>query len=259
MATVSWLAFKTELRSLIWPYPNEAKSLKSAHDAAFLEAIVDIQTWVRQLQRNHTDVFPFCATLFECNKTLVAAPRGVIQRVYTINTDSWCDKVLYQSAKFVDVEAWARQLIDTPANTAAVIQQGIQKADDSTDNTCGSKRARRGIWAIYRRRLHIAPYIQSTESLVVEWDGVKGDWLDTDLLDTDLWGVSEKEAIKLFVRASHEKFFGNPQMGKMFEEQYNDRIADMIWDYNQQVAQQEVISSPMDRMPTSDELEADEG
>lgn len=254
---VSWTDFKSGMRQQIWP-EGEASRLVSAHDAYFQEAMSDLQTWVRQLQQNNTDVYPFCATFWECNKTIVPAPRGVVRRIFTI-LDEWCNKVFYDSASFTEVEAWARQITGTTAPDSEEVQQGIRYAEASSDNTCGSKRARRGIWAIYRQRLYLAPWIQSNESVVIEWDGVKPAYSDSDLLDDEEWGISEKEAIKLFVQAKHEMFFGDKTFAKTLEARYQEARADLIWERNNQTKQQPVQISDMDRYPTEAELTADEG
>lgn len=255
---ISWTAFKLAMRQQIWPYPNEAKNLVTVHDGYFQEAIVDIQSWVPQLQVNNTSVHPFCSTLWECNKSVVAAPKGEIRRIFTILNDDWCNKVFYDSTNFTSLEALARSITDTTPPAGNMIQQGLKYAEASSDNTCGTKRARRGVWAIYRKKLWIAPWIQSGESIVVEWDGVKDTYEEVDQLDADLWGTSERLAIKLYVQAKHETFFGDKNFGMKLEKDYDAALADLIHSYWHQTKQQEIQSSLMDREPTADELTADQ-
>jgi len=46
-------------------------------------------------------------------------------------------------------------------------------------------RARMGIWALERGNIYIAPWIQSTESVIITWDGIKRKWADDDGVDDD--------------------------------------------------------------------------
>lgn len=73
----------------------------------------------------------------------------------------------------------------------------------STDRKFG--RAEIGIWAKQRGGIYIAPWIQSTETVIVTWDGIKRVWSDPDLIDDD---PLLAEAVLQFVRWKHEDQFG---------------------------------------------------
>ena len=258
MATQTWADFKAELRALVWPYPGEADNLVSAHNAYFVEGMVDIQTWVEQLQAHNIDVYPFCSTFFECAKTLITAPKGKLTRVYTITNEDWCNKVDYISATWREVESWANEITEYTAPVGVPVQQGVYVAESTTDNTCGTGRARRGLWAIRNNRLLLAPYIQSNESVVVEWDGVKNTYLDGDMIDLEFWGSSEKSLVRLFVQYKHELFFGDPALAKALKQEYAEAVSDTMWEWRENTRQQLVESSILARLPTSAELDADE-
>jgi len=46
-------------------------------------------------------------------------------------------------------------------------------------------RARYGYYAIHRNRIYAFPYLHSSETLVIEWDGLKRDWGDDDLVSDE--------------------------------------------------------------------------
>lgn len=251
----TFLELKKELRALIWP-PGEARTLRAAHDAQFIEAMIDLQKWVPCLQANNVSQFEQCGTYWEDAKTLVNSPNGIIRAVYTLANGEWRDKVRYESASWLDMLAWAKQLwlSVTPKNLGLpVLPTGIKFAEKAADSTIG--RARCGIYAVHRQKLYVAPWIQSNETLVVEWDGVKETWSDTDGLDPDLWGNDVKEAIKLFVRWKHESAYGTDLTLKAsLAQDYQAKLADLIWSCNEKTRQRERHNLDPDRDVTQDEM-----
>jgi len=80
---------------------------------------------------------------------------------------------------------------------------GFHYAQTSTDRktTNGQGfRARMGIWAIERGKIYIAPWIQSTESVIITWDGIKRRWADGDGVDDD---PLLQSAVEEYVRWGH--------------------------------------------------------
>lgn len=260
MSTISYADLRAQLLREIWTFPGEAKSQVASHKKFFLEALIDLCKWVDCLQSNHTDVHPACSTYVECGKTLFDAPYGVVKRVYTIPNDDWCNKVFYSSGTYQEVECWARNLLSTfkqPDNTnLPALQQGYRYADASSDSTCG--RARVGKWAIHRRRFYLIPWVQSNESVVIEWDGVKTNWQDGDLLDLDYWSADVQAAIKLFMQWSHERDFGtDPAYRSEMRADYEAARADLIFWCRERTKQQieECGCDTPDRIATSAELQ----
>lgn len=65
---------------------------------------------------------------------------------------------------------------------------GYHYAQTSTDRVLTNGqgfRARMGIWAIERGKIFIAPWIQSTETVIIVWDGIKRTWADGEEVDSD--------------------------------------------------------------------------
>src|SRR5882672_5429697 len=81
----TWLQFKNDIRLQLFPQ-GEPLSQVPAHDKYFLDAIIDLQTWVPCLQQNNTTLVPHCATFYNCGLTFIdSAPRGIIKRVSIID------------------------------------------------------------------------------------------------------------------------------------------------------------------------------
>lgn len=121
-----------------------------------------------------------------------------------------CDIVHYEPGSFRDLQCWSQRFrcaFTNPDNAGLpALQQGFKYAEASTDSPVG--RARLGMWAVERNRLYVAPWIQSNEKVIVEWDGWKQDWQDDDIVDEVLWGADIQSAIRTYVRWKHEDNFG---------------------------------------------------
>lgn len=224
---------KKRMRATLWPYPGEPRNLRIPHDNYFIDGANDLQKWNKCLQADNISVFPACSLYFDCGKSLAPAPVGVHQYVYTIANDEWCDKVYYDSASMDDVIAWARNRLQwlTPDGAGKpAIQQGIRFSSKATDSVAG--RARGGIYCIHNQRLYITPWLQSNESLVVEWDGIKKVWGDTDLLDTEIWDADVEKAIREYVRWQDQDKHGCPTPQELIalERRYRDAAADCNWE-----------------------------
>ena len=104
-----------------------------------------------------------------------------------------------------------------------ILPLGYHYPQESTDST---RRATRGVWAVERGRIFIAPWIQSTETIVVKWDGIKRDWVDGDLLDGDPDLI---RTVKLWVQkevARDEDRDVNSMQS--FEREFNLSLQDML-------------------------------
>lgn len=258
MAT-SYKEFTDRIRRRIWPSPGEHSSLVDAHDGFFLEAFGDLMKWIPCVQANHTDVHPVCSTYVQCGKTLLDAPVGVIRRVYTIANGIWCNPVEYLPSNMREIECWSRNLLTSfvnPANAGLpALQQGIKFVEPATDSKWG--RSRTGIWAIYRNRLYLAPWVQSNESVIVEWDGIKWKWNANDLVDEELWTPDYENAIKLFVKHHHDRDY-EPAVQRMelkdMLQEYYDARAMLIHSCEQRIDEQQVKECCETRFPTQAEI-----
>jgi len=263
---------KEELRPLIFP-GREAANLRPAHDKMFVEALVDAQRMSECLTYNNTNIFPQCATYFQCGMTLLPAPRGAIKRLYVVDRINpttgredaaapldWCSRIDYQQVRKCDMEKYVAAVASgcgscgtamssvfgyplamcgeksfpTPTDAgwlnAAALPMGLHYPQSSTDSRCG--RARKGVWAIERGRIYVAPWIQSTETIIVEWDGIKREWDDGDVLEDD---PTLKRAVRYFVAAGQAKDYDRDDAAwAAFRRDYDEAIRDLIWECRQE-------------------------
>lgn len=250
------------MRRQLWPQPGEHHSLVESHNAFFRECFGDLMKWIVCVQENHTDVHPACSTYVDCGKTIFDAPIGVIDRVYAIANGDWCSKVFYQPATFDQIECWSRNLLSTfvsPVNAGLPgLQQGYKYVEAATDSQFG--RSRVGLYCIHRKRLYLVPWVQSNESVIVEWDGQKWYWADDDVLDENLWTPDYDNAIKLFVKHHHARDY-EPAVDRgtlkdMLQEYYDAR-AMLIHSCMVRIETKEMSECSYDRPPTTKELKAE--
>lgn len=204
---------KADIRGIVFPQ-GEAENLVAAHDKAMLDVVVELQTWVPCLQVDNTDIFPQCATLYNCGLTVFDAPRGIIKSVAVMRKtadgteDDWCSLKPYAEVDFCHVRRYLhwghshggccspslwfgipcgfQRPYPTPTDAGlpaglAPLPLGYHYPQESTNRT----RLLGGVWAKDRGKIYIAPWINSTWSVVVKWDGIKRSWSDTDPIDDD--------------------------------------------------------------------------
>lgn len=232
---------KNELRQVIFP-TGEAKNLVTAHNKFFLDAVMDLQQWVECLQFDNTQLVPHCATFYKCGLTVFDAPRGIIRAVSVIDklnddgeedpaaADDWCSEITYARVHPCHIQQWlsraamsansgcclslpsffalpgcsgatAPKPTDEGVDKLAPLPLGFHYAQVSTDS---GRRAPSGIWAMERGKIYIAPWIQSTETVVIKWDGIKRVWQDADPIDDD---PLLKTAVEEYVRWQHAAKF----------------------------------------------------
>ena len=229
---------KTGIRQIIWP-TGEPDNLVAAHDKFFVDAMLDLQTWVKCLQQDHTDLIPQCATAYKCGLTVFDAPRGNILRVSVIDKidpdtgledadadDDYCSEIVYSQIHPCQIKDYldrslkrgcclsipyffclpfsscglATYPVPTDVGLATglpVLPLGYHYPQDSTDQTL---RSQTGVWAVERGKIHLAPWIQSTETIIVKWDGIKRTWNDADPVDPD---PQLAQAVEEYVRQQH--------------------------------------------------------
>lgn len=116
---------------------------------------------------------------------------------------------------------------DAGLSGAPALPMGYHYPQTSTDMPNGI-RAQYGMWAQRGGQIFVAPWIQSTETIVIEWDGIKRTWNPTDLVDNDpnlklavRWYVKWQNALLYdqdYVAANAAKISYDEARAKLIEE-----------------------------------------
>jgi hypothetical protein len=105
----------------------------------------------------------------------------------------------------------------------APLPLGYHYAQADTDKR---RRARSGLWALERQNIYVIPWIQSTEKIVVKWDGIKRTWGQSDPVDQDPLLI---RAVTEFVRADHARNFDHDyEQAGAAEQAYAEARANLI-------------------------------
>lgn len=255
---------KSEVKTSIWPN-DPPENLVTAIDRMLLQAVNWIQQNVECLKDEHLDITHQCDTIFHCGLTVIDRPDGQINKLFTVQHSGFCDPVTYVETDKNDLLSWSRWFmksspfwspwlgsnIQQPANSGLpALPAGFTQAASSTNDPWG--RALFGLWAKDKDRLLIAPWLQSYEDVVVEWEGYKSKWDDTDVVPSSPDYV---RAIKLFVQREFARDFerdpgfqqvcgddlqGNPARNII------GAIPSLIFQCNQKIRQMKSQHSPIE-------------
>lgn len=159
----------------------------------------------------------------------ISVQMTVVSGATGTSDDDWCSKVYYEQVEYSHIERYVRACNNCSKNSIwqvanalvsnifghwrrkrrynpptdigfeslPVLPPGFHYPQTSTD---AGGRSRGGVYAIKHGRIYIAPWIESTESVVVEWNGVKTNWTATDLVTDDPKFI---EAVRLLVGIQH--------------------------------------------------------
>lgn len=247
---MTFATLKSNVRSQVFPY-GVPENLSTVINNYIVEALVHLQRYVpcnQQLNVTNTDVLSGSTANFEeyIRTSVTAAPDGVINRLYTVDSDSdntnsssKFDERHYKQKSFQDITEWIRNeeatnhlTVDTTKAASASstdpknVQAGAQTSADKEE------RAFTGIWAKYRGKLYIAPRLIDSESLVIEWTGFKKTWADNDVVDGD--DPEVQRAVRLYVTKEHARDWDHDtETYQMATAEFNDTVSGMIWECNQ--------------------------
>lgn len=147
----------------------------------------------------------------------------------------WCARAFYHQVDFCTLQGYMRLCERCSGSSIAAVADALvtnffgvwrrkrsyPRPDDAefsslptlpmgfrypTESTNAGGRSPGGVWANHRGRIYIAPWIESTETVVVEWAGIKRNWNGTDLVEDD---PKFRQAVRLHVQIQHEQSFGD--------------------------------------------------
>jgi hypothetical protein len=224
--------FKTDCNEVLWPN-GVPENMVTAINRFYVEAMIEAQRYVPCLRERNETVFPQCATMFKCGTTVFDAPKGRINKVYVVDGDDYCQPVTYAPVSLFEVNCWSRrftEIVTTPSNDGLVVPPlGFRYPDSTTDSEYG--RALYGKWSIDKRgkgnRIVVAPWIQSTEKVIVEWSGIKTTWDDLDPVDEDDHMLNR--TIRGYVRWMYEQMYVCDKNATMMARaEYDEALAELI-------------------------------
>lgn len=213
-------------------WPNGVpENLVDAIGNYVVSALIEAQRMIPCFCYRHDDVYEACNTYWNCGATVITAPAGRILRVYTVDNSEWCRPVVYRQVSMAEFRRWQAKWksrwdksMYLPPASGAKLPMGFDVPTTTSDAVCG--RAWSGICALEpsSKRLWVGPWIQTTESLVVEWQGIKRTWSDGDIVPE---GEDFIRLIRLFVEREYGRKWASDDLA-IRERAFNEHQALMM-------------------------------
>lgn len=228
----TFAALKTSVKEMLWP-DGVPENHEAAINRFIVDGLYDIQLHIACFQQDNTTRFEQCGTYFKCGTSWFTRPNGVINKLRVVQ-DEACSPVTYRMTTPDEVYKWSRSFwreVTSPENTGMpTLPDGYKYPESSTDSQYG--RALTGVWAIDKGNIVLAPWLQSDETVVVYWDGIKQDYDDADEVSDDK--LLEK-VLRSYVKFTYEGEFGTDTNAyKLAEMRHGEAYAElMLWCRNQ--------------------------
>lgn len=219
---------------------GEAENLVRNHRQYITDSLIDLQQKIPCLRVQHRERVSMAATYTECNASVYSAPRGFISQIYAVTQDNCCSKRYFQP---IDAEEMD-QLLKDNQNCGTLIEPtyyyysdaygytdypdyGCLYYGDSSGATDQRYRPITSYSALKNGLLYLYPWLQSNEVLVIEWDGIKRSWKDTDEVSFDR---EVQDAVEHFLdfRTSYREDC-DPQRMQAARALYDELVAKQIW------------------------------
>lgn len=222
--------YKTALKENVYP-AGLAYNLEIPFARIAMEALVYIQKYVVCEQEKHTDIYDYCNSYLTCGASVVAAPVGRITRVYTSILGDYCQPVDYRQITYDELlcEARKKKFTETPPSDQAYGLFYI--AFSGADRTEG--RSTYGYYALHNQRLYLAPFLDSSEQVIIEWSGLKRTWGTNDFVsdDPEVFRVA-----KLFVTKEMALHYERDELIYAgAEREFREAMAELINECNEQI------------------------
>lgn len=231
--------FVSDLSRTVFP-EGSAENLTPNHRKYITDALIDIQQKVPCFRTQHRDRVSMADTFTECNASVYSAPRGFIAQIYAVTQDNCCAKRYFQPIDWDEME----QILNDNRHCGALIEPtyyyysdaygytdypeyGCLYYGDSSGATDLCARPTTSYSAMKNGLLYLFPHLQSNEVLVIEWDGIKRSWKDTDevLFDREI-----QDAVEHFLdfRSAYREDCDAQRM-QVARTLYDELVAKQIW------------------------------
>lgn len=233
--------FVSNIAQTIFP-EGESENLLRNHRQYIADALIDLQQKVPCLRTKHRDRHSMADTFLDCAASVLDAPRGFIGQIYAVTQDNCCAKRYFTP---IDHDEMLQILADNQ-NCGTLVDPtyyyyidgygyldypayGCLYYGDSSGATDLSVRPTTGgsFVSMHNGLLYLFPWLQANEVLVVEWDGIKRSWKDTDEVT---WDREVQDAVEHFL-ASKTGYREDCDLQKVQVERgmYDELVRKQIW------------------------------
>jgi hypothetical protein len=236
---MTFTQYYAQISAAVFP-EGEAENLVHVHKLAVKDALIDLQTKIPCLRTENADYVGQASTLFHCGSSTFDTVDGNIERVYTTIIDEGCSEVEYT---YIDQErmndmihsyrcciasdAYGMNPYTPNHSTGAPI---YVTGSPSTDKGYRTGKTQ-GYWSMNRGTIYVFPSIESTEQIVVEWNGIRRTFTEATVIPVTFEDRDVMGAVELYLEAQvarrETKDMGTFQTAS---KAYADAIANLAWD-----------------------------
>ncbi len=235
---MTFAQYYTLISAAVFP-EGEAENLVNVHKLAVKDALIDLQTKIPCLRTDNADYIAQSSTLFHCGSSTFDTVDGNIERVYTMVVDQGCSEVEYayiDQNRMNDMINSYRCCISENAygmnpytlNHAAGSPLYVA-GSPSTDKDYRTE-TKKGYWSLNRGTIYIFPSIESTEQVVVEWNGIRRTFEDGTVLPATFQDRDVMSTVELYldsqVARKETKDMGTFQTAT---KAYVDAVSNLVW------------------------------
>jgi len=175
-----------------------ADNLLALYRKRVLDGLIELQRAVPYLRSRQIKLYPFSSTYYKQGLSLLRRPAGKVRRLATFSSRTLKDIVYYDPCTREDIERLTQH--------RARVQQYPETANKefgayspSSDLDKGY-RAERGLFCIDRDQIIVFPHLESTERVMVEWEGSVTAYDDSDIVDFGKYEAQVLTALENYVR-----------------------------------------------------------
>jgi hypothetical protein len=231
--------YYAQISAAVFP-EGEAENLVHVHKLAVKDALIDLQTKIPCLRTENADYIGQSSTLFHCGSSTFDTVDGNIERVYTTIIDEGCSEVEYI---YIDQERM-NDMVNSYRCCIASDAYGMNPytpnhstgsplyvtGSPSTDKGYRTGKGQ-GYWSMNRGTIYIFPSIESTEQIVVEWNGIRRTFTGTTVIPITFEDRDVMGAVELYLEAQvarrETKDMGTFQTSS---KAYSDAVSQMVWE-----------------------------
>jgi hypothetical protein len=253
---MTYAEFKASLKASAMP-DKESSRLTARHDGWIASALIEIQQKVPCLKGNHREYISQEATYYSCGATAFPIPAGGYVRELRVqqiaNRCNYVECIPMTEAVFRGIlqnmqACRCHAIVDsTPAYLAYYgyeydygeydygdYDPELRPATPAIDLRC---HARNRAFAIFEGNVWLWPVLNSTETAVLKWHGVKKNWRDIDPMPDDGDWVDETgalspeitEVVQLYFMMKRYRYdLCDIQKAQFVEADYRKKVSEMI-------------------------------
>lgn len=247
---MNYQQFKAAVKAEVFP-DRESSRLTARIDGWIQNCLIEIQQKVPCLQSNHREYILQEATYYSCGATAFPIPAGgYVKSLRVQRTDNQCnyvDSVPMTEPVFRGIlQNLQACRCSPPTGAPDYLYYGyeydygyydfgdqdpeLRIATSAIDLPC---HARNRAFSLYEGNVWLWPVLQSDETAILKWSGVRKSWLDSTVIPwDDEQGNVDREIIQIvgsYVMAQHYVHDNcDPDKAAISDGQYRKKLAEMI-------------------------------